>query len=466
MSYRNTPVVLLIELNELSPPLMDRFIQAGELPNFARFYRESQVYTTDADEKPPFLEPWIQWTTVHTGLPYKAHKVFNLNDGHKLDAPRLWDLLSEQGLTSWICGSMNPGYRPGLRGMLLPDPWTTGVPPTHPELNGYFEFVKRNVMEYTNDKVPLTPIDYAKFALFMATHGLSPESVIGFGLQLAEERQNPSVRWKRAAALDLLQFDVFRHYWKKLRPDFATFFSNSTAHFQHYYWRNLDPEGFTLKPSAEDQAQHHDSVLYGYRRMDALIGRMIDLASSDTTLVFATALSQQPYLLFEADGGKIGYRPRDFDRFLTSVGVENYTAAEPVMTQNFHVRFRSEADAKIGAAKLSALTLGGEKAMSVHIDKDSIHAGCMLHGKIEKGATLDGNGKSVPFFDVLYQIEGIKSGMHHPDGMFWIRRPDRAHQVHKDKLPLVRVAPMILHMFSIAAPSSMKEAVSLASHVA
>src|SRR6478609_9501439 len=98
-----TPVIL-IELNELSPPLMDRFIQAGELPNFARFRREAQVYTTDAEEKPPFLEPWIQWVTVHTGLPYRAHHVFNLNDGHKLDAPRLWDVLSERGLSSWICG--------------------------------------------------------------------------------------------------------------------------------------------------------------------------------------------------------------------------------------------------------------------------------------------------------------------------------------------------------------------------
>ena len=57
MGYPSTASVMLIELNELSPPLMDRFIQAGELPNFARFYREAQVYTTDAGEKPPFLEP-------------------------------------------------------------------------------------------------------------------------------------------------------------------------------------------------------------------------------------------------------------------------------------------------------------------------------------------------------------------------------------------------------------------------
>src|SRR4029079_19328023 len=121
----SNPSVIMIELNELSPPLMERFIHAGELPNFARFRREAEVYTTDAGEEPPFLEPWIQWVTVHTGLPYKEHKVVSLGDGHKLLPPRLWDVLSEHGHASWVCGSMNPGYRPGLRGLLLPDPWTT-----------------------------------------------------------------------------------------------------------------------------------------------------------------------------------------------------------------------------------------------------------------------------------------------------------------------------------------------------
>jgi hypothetical protein len=39
--------------------------------------------------------------------------------------------------------------------------------------------------------------------------------------------------------------------------------------------------------------------------------------------------------------------------------------------------------------------------------------------------------------------------MHHPDGMFWLRAPDHAHQVHQAKLPLDAIAPMILGMFGI-----------------
>ena len=36
--------VILLEFNELSPTLMNRFISQGHLPNFKRFCEESSVY--------------------------------------------------------------------------------------------------------------------------------------------------------------------------------------------------------------------------------------------------------------------------------------------------------------------------------------------------------------------------------------------------------------------------------------
>src|SRR5262245_64675880 len=108
---------------------MERFIGRGRLPNFARFYRDAQVYVTEAQERAPYLEPWIQWITVHTGLTYEEHGVFNLDEGHKVPAPSLWDVLSDAGMRVWVCGSMNIHRQRPVRGALLPDPWTTQVPP-------------------------------------------------------------------------------------------------------------------------------------------------------------------------------------------------------------------------------------------------------------------------------------------------------------------------------------------------
>ena len=63
--------VILLEFNELSPTLMNRFIGQGHLPNFKRFSEEAAVYLTEAEERAPYLDPWIQWITVHTGLNFQ-----------------------------------------------------------------------------------------------------------------------------------------------------------------------------------------------------------------------------------------------------------------------------------------------------------------------------------------------------------------------------------------------------------
>src|SRR5271165_5315759 len=119
------PSVILLEFNELSPLLMERFIAAGKLPTFESLRDQSATFTTLADERPPALEPWIQWVSVHTGVPYAEHGIFNLSEGHKLRHRSLWDLVSEKGLPVWVCGSMNVKYEKPLHGYILPDPWST-----------------------------------------------------------------------------------------------------------------------------------------------------------------------------------------------------------------------------------------------------------------------------------------------------------------------------------------------------
>src|SRR2546422_588658 len=113
--------VILLEFNELTSSLMDRFMGEGKLQNFRRLYAESQVYVTDAHESPPNLNPWIQWVTVHSGLTYDEHRIFHLGEGHKLKRKCVWDLLSNAGLRSWVCGSMNVRYDLPLNGQVLPD---------------------------------------------------------------------------------------------------------------------------------------------------------------------------------------------------------------------------------------------------------------------------------------------------------------------------------------------------------
>ena len=65
--------------------------------------------------------------------------------------------------------------------------------------------------------------------------------------QLFSELRTGETGWKRATLLDKLQLDIFLRLWKREKPDFASFFLNSTAHFQHAYFHLLEPEQFTLR---------------------------------------------------------------------------------------------------------------------------------------------------------------------------------------------------------------------------
>ncbi len=445
--------VILLEFNELSPSVMDRFMALGKLPNFRRLYSEAAVYVTDAGEEPPNLEPWIQWVTVHSGLPYREHRVFRLGEGHKLKQKCIWDVLSDAKFRVAVCGSMNVRYDLPLDGYVLPDPWTYGVPPYPETLAPYYRFVQLNVQEYTNDRIPLTRTDYAKFVGFMTSHGLSLSTAGAIMRQLLAERGGKH-RWRRAALLDKLQFDLFRWFDRRLKPHFSTFFLNSTAHLQHMHWRNMEPELFKVKPTAHEQAEYEQAVLFGYQEMDRLVGGFLELADGNTTLVFCTALGQQPCLTYEDAGGKTFYRPVDFGAFLAFAGVRTPHQVTPVMSEHFQVHFNTEQDAREAEDQLRGVQLAGHPAMFVKREGNSVFSACEIFEDVPRDAVLSATAscETRPFFDIFYQIEGKKSGMHHPDGMLWIRKPSHQHTVYQEKVPLTSIAPTILEMFGVRKP--------------
>lgn len=449
--------VMLLEFNELSPILMNRFMEAGNLPHFSQFYNESQVYTTEATEREWDLNPWVQWVTVHSGLDYQDHGITELDEGGKLRSKRVWDVVSDAGLSVWVCGSMNVAYHTPINGLVLPDPWTTKVAPYPETLKLFYQFVQRNVLEHSKGQVPLSWSDYLSFLAYMLTHGLSFITVKAIVQQLLSERTSGQY-WRRATLLDKLQFDMFRSYYQKTRPHFSTFFSNSTAHFQHYFWREMEPHLFKVQPTLEQRVVHGDAILFGYQEMDKLIGRFLALADPDTIVIFATAISQQPCLVYEEQGGKVMYRPRDFSRLMSLAGITEPYTISPVMAEVFNVQLESEIDATRVEAKLRTLCVDGHQAMQLQNKGTAIHVKCQVHHKLSASANIgcSGQREAVPFFDIFYQLEEMKSGMHDPDGILWIRMPEKEHRIHRGKVPLASVAPTILQLLSLPRPVHMK----------
>lgn len=447
-----TKRLFLIEFNELCPALLRQFMDQGLLPNFRSFFDSSTVCTTDAGEEPPNLEPWIQWPTVHTGVPFSEHGIFHLGDGKRLRQKGVAEVLSDAGVPVGICGSMNLNYG-RLNGYVLPDPWDKNGT-AHPDwLEPFYRVISRQVRESSRDGAG-SRSELLQLGWFLLRNGLSTDTARTVVGQLWQEWRDPGVRWRRACLLDRLLYDVFRSLNRRCAVRFGTFFCNSTAHFQHYYWRNMDPDRFTVAPLAADHPSLRDAIPHGYQMMDQLLGRLLrDYA--DDLLVLCTGLSQQPW----TDTTKCTFRPHRFEALLEFAGVPaEGCQLQPVMAEQFHVVCRDEAAAERVERGLGELTVDDEPLMTVERNGVSVFAGCRLNETtaLDRTVRRGSDGACRPFGDLFYLIHTMRSGRHHPDGVLWFR--NHQHRVIGEKVPLTVIAPTILAHFGVPPPAHMRAA--------
>jgi hypothetical protein len=445
-----SPQLILIEFNELCPSLLRRFMDQGMLPHFRRFHDAATVWTTDAQETPPNLEPWIQWPTVHSGLPFAEHGVFHLGDGRAFQQKCLAEILSDAGIPVGVCASMNLNYRQ-LNGYIMPDPWDKEGA-AHPDwLQPFYDTVSRQVQEASRAE-GLTLGQLGRFGWFMLRNGLSAGTIAAIGKQLLHEQVAPGIRWRRACLLDRMLYDVFRSLNRRLDVRFASFFCNSTAHFQHYYWRNMEPEHFDAPVPATDDPSLQDAIPHGYQAMDRLLGQMMRDYPA-TLLVLCGALSQQPW----TDTTKCTFRPRRFESLLEFAQVSApHVRVKPVMAEEFHLECPTAEQATVVEARFRELTVANQPLMKVERTGNTLFTGCGVTDAtmLDQSVKRQSDGTGLPFRELFYMIHTMRSGRHHPDGVLWVR--NGCHQVVDEHVPLTAIAPTVLRFFGIDPPPAMQ----------
>jgi hypothetical protein len=346
---------------------------------------------------------------------------------------------------------MNARPLAGEGAFYLPDPWCCNEPAFPAEVEIFKNVMAKLVQENTRG-VALTFGEAVAFVAFLVRHGLTADTIRAILKQIASERISRSdVKWRRVALADRLQFDIFRHYYQRMRPDFATFFINSTAHLQHAYWRHMDPDAFSLKPSSQELANYRDAVLFGYQSMDALLRLFLTLAEQDTTIILCSALSQQPFLKREGRGGQHFYRLRDVTAFLRLVGIKP-RLVEPVMTHQYLFRFENRAEAEQTVATLRNIKLGDEEVFGTTVSENGVYMGCQVYDELTEDRVIDGmpgRNEPVSFFAVFYAIDAVKSAGHHPEGVLWLRTGQ--HAEHSGHVSILDIAPTIYDLMGVSA---------------
>jgi hypothetical protein len=438
--------VLVMELNELCPPIIGRMMAAGDLPNFKALHERSDVHVTWTDDED--LEPWVQWVTLHTGKPQSVHGARELDEGYRIGEPRIWDMLGERGLTSLVFGSMN-SRRFSDNAFLVPDAWSVRVKPSDPAYQPFQDFIAFNVTEHTNARAKPSRKMMLDFARFMLGRGLSLNTVMKTIRQLAAERTSGrDLKWARALILDLMLWDVFEKEYQRRRPDFATWFANSTAFLQHRYWRHMDPDAYQVKPSEEEMAAYGDAIASSYRHMDWLLGRARRLVGPNGRIVFATALSQEANLRYEHIGGKFVYRPHSFEALNAFMGGPHATF-EPVMTHQAWASFKNKDDADRFEQRLGQVQSNGESVFDSRRTDDRIFFWCKFISKVDDDLVLTNaaTGERKPFADLFALVGQVNNSQHNRNGCFWVERADGKGVAHPGLLPLEQATQLMLDMF-------------------
>src|SRR5205814_7605110 len=81
---------------------------------------------------------------------------------------------------------------------------------------------------------------------------------------------------------------------------------------------------------------------HGYRVMDDLLGRFVELADDDTVIAIVSALGQKPYSSDLYPEGKVCVKFKDVRQVLSLLGAKGVTDVVPVMDPQWNVKIPDE----------------------------------------------------------------------------------------------------------------------------
>jgi hypothetical protein len=454
--------VLLVELNEVTWNLIDPLIEQGKLPTFARLKREGTWGSPLSVDLPPQMDPWITWTTVYTGRPQADHNVFFLQQPPEtIRARRIWEICHEQGLSVGVYGSLCSWPPKPVNGFYVPDTFAPDTSTSPEQLNPIQQlnltYTRSIRLPADNDGVMFK----ARLGAQLLKLGLSASSVTRIARQLASERRNPKLRWRRVSLQPAVNFDFFSRLYKERRPEFATFHTNHVAHYMHTYWKAMQPEIFPQPTPPEEVRDYGKVIEYGYQSADELLKSMLGLLDDDTVLVVASSMGQKPFISPLKKGKRIG-QPRSLERLIEILDVKECVRALMTMSGQFNIYPDSASSRELVLNNLKAAYIDVPERPMFYIDtvEDSLTVNLRHYDETTEDSRCyfphRGADASFRFEDLVYNTGLVKSGCHDEKGIMMLYGPGIEPGGQITDSNNLDIAPTLLTLLGVPVPAEMK----------
>lgn len=464
MGANRNQKVVLVELNEVTWRLIDPLLSRHQLPTLSRMIDEGAKGTPIAPEVPPDLDPWVSWTTLYTGRPPDEHGVkFLEQPPETVRGPKIWEIVADAGKSVGVFGSiMSWPPRNSAKGFWVPGTFSPGPETFPPELKPIQEL---NLM-HTRAHNPLAAGPrLGKFAMIKALRklGLRTATLARIAAHFAGRAIRVSKDWEKVNLQPLINVDFFAALWKRDRPDFATFHTNHIAHFQHRYWRSTDPTPFLEKPGREEMLKYGGAIRSGYQVADRLLRRVRKIVGPGTTLIIASGLGQQPYVVEEFRGGRSVVRIQNIADLLGATGIAGKCKPYSVMAPQWNIEFDSSEIQRqaVRTMRNAYYDSPGQELLSCVEAGNTI---CVnVRQKLPRPIKWDANcvfpdtGRSVKMKDLCAERDSTpKQGYHEQAGVLVMCGPGIRPGVAIGECSTLDLAPTMLTLLGLPVPSYMK----------
>ena len=431
--------IIFLELNEFNDALLRKASAAMNLKNIQRMLllNHSTISTDDTYES-DFLEPWVQWVSVHTGKPSSEHQIKHLGDIPHLGTKQIWEDLADKGISSGIWGAMNAS-RNGADGckFFLPDPWTASEIAYPGELNDLLDplrYISKNYLKKSNKE------------LFQKLRSLLRVITVNkLGKHVLRElpgilKNTLKFKGKSFIYIGFIEYIstlLFLKYRENYKTEFSSIFINTLAHVQHHYWKDDNYSG---------------PIAYGLTYVDKILGELFSRLNPNDIILIANGLSQKntndetPWIL---------YRQLDQATFLNAVGIR-HSKVESLMTHDAHIYFENEFECQFAKKVLGNATIQNQKLFLVESyleDPLKLFYRICFTDEIDPSTSFTINNKSLPFLSLFKPIVK-RTGKHIPISSLYTNAPNfpttlKNHEIFQHLFPSSTIN-LGLHPFQLA----------------
>ncbi|MCX6116029.1 MAG: alkaline phosphatase family protein [Proteobacteria bacterium] len=440
----NIKKVIQLELNEISPYLIRKLVNQGKLPNFKKVISEWQQVDTTSEDIYEHIEPWIQWVTVHTGKTYTEHGIFRLGDAHDLKHPQIWECLQESSVKSAIIGAMNAIPGNFKDGIFFPDPWSKSNTTMPGSLKGLWKVISSKVQSHSTSQPSVR--DFIDTLSAVKEFKLSPFLLARIAKQIINQKIDPKCKWRLVGLFDLFLGELFINVLKKNEHRYLTLFLNSVAHYQHHFWRNLEPEKFDQNVKAPDCNPEDNPLLYGYEVLDEVLGKTFKEINFDDTLVLiVSGLSQIPDTRSEQVGGMNYYRLIDHKAFASRLNVPSDNVF-PLMSRDWQVRLEENKKEDF-IRGIEAFRVDSHPLFTVSKNADGyVFIETAVTQKIAADAMIYFGDQTIGRFHDNFVNIAVKSGHHTGVGVLWSSK-NLSNFGFSNSMPLTKIFDLTRQVF-------------------